>query len=493
MTFHFKSYPSTKDSGVPWLGAVPQHWELRRLRNVCEMRVSTVDKHAIEGELPVRLCNYVDVYKNDHIRANMNFMRATATQEEIERFRLAGGDVLITKDSETWKDIGVPAVVREAADDIVSGYHLALLRPSESRITGEFLFRALQTTGVQYQFHIEANGVTRYGLSHSAIKSVWIPVPPLSEQAAIVRFLDHADRRIRRYIRAKQNQIKLLEEQKQAIIHRAVTRGLDPSVRLRPSGVECLGDVPEHWEIRRLKSIVVRVDQGVSPQAENYLAEGDAWGVLKAGCVNRGVFREKEHKRLPAGFKFDSSLAVAVGDVLVSRASGSPHLVGSAGRVSSLTFKLILSDKTFRPVFVRSVDPHFMVLVMNGRYYREQVVQAISGAEGLANNLPLSSLRAFHFALPSIGEQHAIVRYLRETVDDHLAMIDIIEREVAVLREYRTRLIADVVTGTVDVREAAARLPEGAGDTEPLDEPDAEMDREESADQVEAVAEEAGV
>jgi type I restriction enzyme S subunit len=285
--------------------------------------------------------------------------------------------------------------------------------------------------------------------------------------------------------------IKLLEEQKQAIIHRTVTRGLDPNVRLKPSGVDWLGDVPTHWEIRRLKSIVVWVDQGVSPQAENYLAEGEAWGVLKAGCVNRGVFREREHKRLPAGFEFDPSLAVAVGDVLVSRASGSPHLVGSAGQVSSLTFKLILSDKTFRPVFIRTVDREFMVLAMNSRYYRQQVLQAISGAEGLANNLPLSSLRAFHFAIPPPKEQRAIVDYLRKTVDESAAAIGRIEREVVLLREYGTRLIADVATGKLDVREAARQVPEDVERPEEAEEADTEPDVEESSEEVDAVAAEA--
>jgi type I restriction enzyme S subunit len=248
-----KPYPAMKDSGVPWLGEVPEHWEVRRMRNAAEMRVSNVDKHTKEDEQPVRLCNYVDVYKNDRIRAGMPFMRATATVDEIERFRLRTGDVLITKDSEAWNDIGVPALVEETADDLICGYHLALLRPFAESVEGGYIFRALQSTGVAYQFHVEANGVTRYGLSHSAIKSTWLPLPPLPEQAAIVRFLDHADRRIRRYIGAKQKLIKLLEEQKQAIIHRAVTRGLDPNVRLKPSGVERLGDVPEHWEVKKLR------------------------------------------------------------------------------------------------------------------------------------------------------------------------------------------------------------------------------------------------
>ena len=239
-------YSSYKPSGVEWLGDVPAHWEVQRLRNAIDMRVSNVDKHVKENENPVRLCNYVDVYNNDYINEQMSFMQATATAEEIERFRLEKDDVLITKDSETWDDIGVPALVTEPASDLISGYHLALLRPRVDELAGGYLLRALQSKGLAYQFHIEAKGVTRYGLSHAGIKSVWLPLPPLSEQTAIVRFLDHADRRIQRYIRAKQKLIGLLEEQKQALIHRAVTRGLDPNVRLKPSGVEWLGDVPEH-------------------------------------------------------------------------------------------------------------------------------------------------------------------------------------------------------------------------------------------------------
>ena len=146
------------------------------------------------------------------------------------------------------------------ATDLISGYHLALLRPRTDELAGGYLLRALQSKGLAYQFHIEAKGVTRYGLSHAGIKSVWLPLPPLPEQTAIVRFLDHADRRIRRYIRAKQKLIALLEEQKQAIIHQAVTGQIDvrtgqPYPSYKPSGVEWLGDVPEHWEMRRTKSL----------------------------------------------------------------------------------------------------------------------------------------------------------------------------------------------------------------------------------------------
>ena len=228
-----RPYPAYRPSGVEGLGDVPEHWEVRRLRTVAEMRVSNVDKHTREGEVPVRLCNYVDVYKNDRITPAMPFMGATASPDEIERFRLRRDDVLITKDSEAWDDIGVPALVTESAEDLLSGYHLALLRPCKG-IIGAYLALTLQSRGVACQFHVGANGVTRYGLTHFGIKSVRIPLPPLSEQTAIVRYLDYVDARIRRYVDAKERllvragrQIGLLQEYRTRLIADVVTGKLD--------------------------------------------------------------------------------------------------------------------------------------------------------------------------------------------------------------------------------------------------------------------------
>ena len=145
MNHVFQPYPAYKDSGVPWLGDVPEHWTAQRQRNVIDMHVSNIDKHTAEGEIPVRLCNYVDVYKSDRITERLPFMRATASQDEVKRFRLQVGDVVITKDSESWNDIGVPALVEYAAPDLVCGYHLAILRPREGILHGSYLLRALQS------------------------------------------------------------------------------------------------------------------------------------------------------------------------------------------------------------------------------------------------------------------------------------------------------------------------------------------------------------
>ncbi len=480
-----KPYPAMKDSGVPWLGEVPEHWEVSRLRNAVELRVSNVDKHARDGEIPVRLCNYVDVYKNDRIRAEMPFMRATATQDEVERFRLRVGDVLITKDSEAWDDIGVPAYVASSADDLVSGYHLALLRSLQESMDGSYLFRALQSTPVSYQFHVEANGVTRYGLSHSAIKSTWIPVPPLPEQTAIVRFLDYADRRIRRHIRAKQKLIKLLEEQKQAIIHSAVTRGLDPNIRLKPSGVEWLGDVPEHWEVVTLRRVIRRAVDGPH-HSPAYLDEGvpfisarnikqDRWSLEDAKFISEDDYDEFCRRVVPE-----------IGDVLYTKG-------GTTGvaRAVDLDFPFQVWVHVAVLKLVKSkVLPEFLASALNSPRCYEQAQLFTRGATN--QDLGLGRMKGIVLALPPLDEQAALIAYLDTELHRVGVAARVTREEISLLREYRTRLIADVVTGKLDVREAAARLPAEADEPEPFDEADVLADTDEvTGDDLDAAPDEA--
>ena len=450
-----KPYPAMKDSGVEWLGAVPEHWEVRRLRNTSEMRVSNVDKHAKDDEQPVRLCNYVDVYKNERIRSGMAFMRATATTDEIERFRLQSGDVLITKDSEAWNDIGVPALVEDTQDDIVSGYHLALLRPFPERVDGGYLFRALQSTAVTYQFHVEANGVTRYGLSHSAIKSVWLPLAPLPEQAAIVRYLDHADRRIRRYIRAKQKLVKLLEEQKQAVIHRAVTRGLDPNVRLKPSGVEWLGDVPEHWGMRRNGRLFVQRNETGFPELP----------ILEVS-LNTSVrirdFENSDRKQIMA-VRSEYKRAVK-GDIaynMMRMWQGAVGVVPVDGLVSP-------AYVVARPL--KGTESRYFSNLFRTNAYMAEVDKYSHGIVRDRNRLYWEDFKQMPTPCPPPDEQGRIVRCLDKTTAAVDTAIDRACRQIDLLQQYRTRLIADVVTGKLDVREAAASLLEEADERDPLDE-----------------------
>ncbi|HEX5958367.1 MAG TPA: hypothetical protein VFY92_06895, partial [Hyphomicrobiaceae bacterium] len=164
-----RPYPSYRPSGADWLGNIPSHWGIGRLKFAATARTSNVDKHIKDDELPVELCNYVDVYNNDFITSELTFMKATATAPEIERFEVRKGDVLITKDSESWDDIAVPAMVTDSLLGVLCGYHLAIIRSLPGQFHPGYLFRLFCSEMLNYQFKIEANGVTRFGLPTSAI------------------------------------------------------------------------------------------------------------------------------------------------------------------------------------------------------------------------------------------------------------------------------------------------------------------------------------
>lgn len=216
-----------KPSGNPLIGEIVDGWAIKRLRNVAELRVSNVDKKAHEGELPVRLCNYVDVYRNEEIGPAIPFMEATAAPFEIERFRLNIGDVIITKDSEDWKDIGVPALVATEAKDLVCAYHLAILRPFPDKIEGAFLFWQLLGWAARWSFAMQASGVTRFGLSQGAIKGLQVVIPPLDDQRMIVAHLLEATADIGRGVQDALDEIALIQEFRTRIIADVVTGQLD--------------------------------------------------------------------------------------------------------------------------------------------------------------------------------------------------------------------------------------------------------------------------
>jgi len=177
---------------APWIETLPSDWRVTRLDAVADVLFSNVDKHTIEGEVPVRLCNYVDVYKNERITASLDFMEASAEPREIEKFQIRRGDVLVTKDSEEADDIAIPALVAEELPGVICGYHLALIRPRSKRITGDFLAWLHRSKQFRAQYEAKAVGVTRFGLSQYAFRAALIPVPPIVEQVRINAYLDYS-------------------------------------------------------------------------------------------------------------------------------------------------------------------------------------------------------------------------------------------------------------------------------------------------------------
>ncbi len=222
-----KPYPKYKDSGVDWLGMIPDDWVLRKLKQVASIKPSGVDKLSKEDEVPVNLCNYTDVYNNEYITSDMTFMSATVTKGEFADYSLLKGDIVVTKDSEIWNDIGVPALIIQDIADLVCAYHLCIIRPFHEDLESKFILRALQAKAYQYQFHIRANGITRYGISKNAIGYALIAVPPYDVQKSICVHVNESCLMIDAQIENINNQIPVIKELQNRLISDVVTGKMD--------------------------------------------------------------------------------------------------------------------------------------------------------------------------------------------------------------------------------------------------------------------------
>ena len=214
-----------KPSDVEWIGEIPAHWGVKRLKHAAKILPSNVDKHIYPDEIQVRLCNYTDVYYNDYITVDTVLKKGSCKESEFAKFALRKGDIIITKDSETPDDIGVPTFVKDDLDNVVCGYHLTMIRPYACR--GEFVFRFIQSDRTRRYFELNSNGVTRYGLGKPSIENLLLPIPPDSEQRQIANFLDRKTQQIDELIAAEQRKIELLKEYRQSLISEAVTGKID--------------------------------------------------------------------------------------------------------------------------------------------------------------------------------------------------------------------------------------------------------------------------
>jgi type I restriction enzyme S subunit len=216
-----------KPSGIDWLGDIPEHWTIKRLKYLSKIKFSGVNKKTEEGEIDVLLCNYVDVYNNEFIDSNIEFMKATATEKEIEKFSIENGDILVTKDSESPDDIAIPAIVVEDFDGILCGYHLAQLKPNKNILVPEYLFRLFQAKNFNSHFTTSANGVTRFGVGTDVFGDAVVPVFHKEEQLQIVGYIKENLNKINLLRDDITCAVEKLKEYRSALITSAVTGKID--------------------------------------------------------------------------------------------------------------------------------------------------------------------------------------------------------------------------------------------------------------------------
>jgi type I restriction enzyme, S subunit len=287
------------------------------------------------------------------------------------------------------------------------------------------------------------------GISVEVIENLPIPVPPEPEQEAIANYLDLETARIDGLIAEKERMLTLLEEKRAALISRVVTRGLDPSVPLKPSDQEWLGEIPAHWRLERLKFHLLNIEQGWSPQCDSYPAEPDEWGVLKVGAVNAWAFNPLENKRLPDDVEPLCEYEIKPRDVLMSRAN-TAQLLGSVVYVNEISSKLLLCDKIYRlNVKDDEIDREFLVAFLRARPGRYQLEREASGTSGSMQNIGQDTVQNAWVAIPPLNEQREISRHLADSRAETEAMDRALCKSIKLLRERRAALITAAVTGQI--------------------------------------------
>ena len=439
-------YPKMKNSGIEWLGVVPKHWEV--LPNRALFAEVKERGHPEEQMLSVTIIK--GVIRQQALLADSS-KKDSSNQDKSAYKLVRSGDITYNK-MRAWQG----AVGVSDYQGIVSPAYV-VERPRKGA-SSHYLHHLLRTPAFAKEAERWSYGITSdmWSLRPEHFKMIYGCLPPLPEQTAIVRFLDYFDRRIRRYIRAKQKLIALLEEEKQAIIHQAVTGQIDvctgqPYPAYKPSGVEWLGDVPENWEKRRLKSISrIRYGLGQPPRELS-----DGLPLIRATNVDHGRIVEKDLVYVDAlDVPKSRDAFLSKKEIIVVRSgayTADSAIIPEAYEGAVAGYDMIVT--------VSGAQPEFIAIALLSNYVRDDQL-IISSTRSAQPHINAEELGTAVLLLPPLDEQAAIVRYLDKATADIDIATDRARRQIDLLKEYRTRLIADVVTGKVDVRETAAGLPE---------------------------------
>jgi len=457
-----KPYAEYTDAGHDWLGTLPAHWgQLRAKRLFRE-----VDERSKTGKEELLSVSHLTGVTPRRLKTVTMFMAESNVGHKVCR----PGDLVINT---LWAWMAALGVTKHVG--IVSPAY-GVYRPTEGGdILPAYADQLLRTPLYAAEYQRRSTGVnsSRLRLYPEQFLRMPVLVPPLDEQAAIVRFLDWANGRLERAIRAKRKVIALLLEQKQAIVRRAVTRGLDSTAPRKSTGIPWIGEIPEHWEVRRLGS-AISILTGYPFASSGFVQRDGAVRLLRGVNVTPSGVRwssvvKWERKR---GDRLEA-FELRVGDIVLGM---DRPVIGSGVRATSIEgadTPALLLQRVARLRTTEKLHARFLLLLLRGGVFSEYILPIFTGIS--VPHLSPEQIKGFKVMLPPISEQEAIADSIEGSTEGIWRNIARIEREIGLLREYRTRLVADVVTGKLDVRDAAVRLPDEAAtgiEAEPADEAD---------------------
>lgn len=435
----YQLYPEYKDSGVEWVGDMPRHWQSKPAFAVV---MDECIKNSAGAESNVLSLSYGNIVERD-VETNFGLL-----PESFNTYQIVNPGDIILRLTDLQNDKRSLRVGRSTLQGIITSAYLKLSCSGE--LNDRYAYRLLHSYDTTKVFYGMGGGL-RQSMKFEDFRRLPFLVPPLEEQRTIAAFLDYETARIDRLIAQQQRLIELLKEKRQAVISHAVTKGLNPNAPMKDSGVEWLGQVPEHWIVRRLKHHIISMDQGWSPQCEARLAEEDEFGVMKVGCVNGGVFRFSEHKALPAELEPKTEYRLKKGQLLVSRAN-TRELVGSAAVVDADYGQLLLCDKLYRIKLSSDASPEFVALLLGTSAYRGQIELSASGASDSMQNIGQSTIKELPIAVPPMDEANDILKYVAARLYTFDCLNNQLQQQNLLLQERRSALISAAVTGKIDLR-----------------------------------------
>jgi len=445
-----KPYAAYKDSDVPWLGKVPEHWDVRPLFSTYH---SKLVRNLGMIEKTVLSLSYGQIIVKPEEKLH------GLVPESFETYQIVdpGNIIIRTTDLQNDKVSLRVGLVKDRG--IITSAYLCL--QVKQRLLKDYGYLLLNAYDLLKIFYGYGSGL-RQNLDFTHIKRMPVLAPPIEEQTAIATFLDYADRRIRRYIRSKQKLIKLLEEEKQVVINEAVTCGLDPNVPMKRSGFDWLGEIPKHWKVKRVKNVchVLRGKFSHRPRNDPRFYDGQ-YPFIQTGDISAA-------KKYISGYSQTlNDKGLAISKMFPAGTLAMVITGAKTGHVAILGFNACFPDSAvgFFPFDSQSDTEFLFYLFISLKKKLDQ--SAITSTQ---ENLNIERIGSQIIACPPVQEQEEIATYLQEKLTDLDDVSRRIQMQITLLREFRTRLIADVVTGKLDVREAAANLPPEVNDLEPLDE-----------------------
>ncbi len=429
-------YPAYKPSGGEWLGDVPAHWEVVRTKQAFKRIVGgstplSSEPSYWDGEIV--WVTPTDINKQSRLNDSLRRITKNGLDNCSTQIVPAGSIVISCR-----APVGN---ISFAKVPLCTNQGCKALVPRNQVIESEYAFRLFSV--LREELQSRANGTTFTEISTVSLGKVLVSLPPLPEQRAIARYLDHADRPIQRYIEAKEQLIARLQEARQSIIQRAVTRGLDPDAPFKPSGLEWLGEVPAHWEVRRAKFLYREVKERSNTGTEELMSVSHKTGVTPRK-KNVTMFRAETN----VGYKLCSP-----GDIVINTMWAYMAALGVARQVGLVS----PSYNVYRPIDAGRLNPDYIDPLLRTETYRSEYLVRSTGITVSRLRLYPDSFLDIPLLYPPVEEQAAIAAHLDQATAQIDAAIDNARRQSERMAEYRASLIAHVVTGKLDVRAAAER------------------------------------